>query len=179
MKSLLAHVAPLLLGIVAVLQMVILAQTSLSPWKLGGFGMYSGVDSVAARWIRAALVTDAAEIPIFFERALAGRPAVETFARAVRAMPTRQALADLGDVALNDGRVWIDCTPARLRKGDGRSARILPTFVRAESPRRARNSGCRRLVVTAMRLELWRYSFERETRRVVGEKLLEAGAVKR
>ena len=57
-------VAPALLAIVATGQLVLARTGDLSPWKGGGFGMFSTVESPDSRFVRVFLVDDEREIPV-------------------------------------------------------------------------------------------------------------------
>lgn len=167
-----SFLAPGLLTVVAVMQMWVSSQTPLSAWKLGGFGMYSSVDSVGARWIRPVLVTPRGELPLMFDRLVGDRPDLAQAARAVRAWPDAIRLGEIGDVLLNQSGTWADCTPTRLAEG----GRVSGHFVRPMIREQIRGLGCRRLPVTGLRLEIWRYRYESAERRVVGEKILETAS---
>jgi hypothetical protein len=171
----LSWLAPALLCVIALTQTAVTAQQPLSPWKLGGFGMYSGVDSVAARWIRPVVVVGAGELPVSFDRLLEDRPDLVAASRAVRSWPDAGRLAAIAEALLEGQGVWADCSPTRIRKG----GRVSGHFVRILPARRMRALGCRPLGVQALRLEIWRYDYVSDGRRLTGEKLVEAGAIKR
>jgi len=179
MKLAASLLAPVLLCAVALLQMAVSARTPLSPWKGGGFGMYSGVDSIAARWIRPVLITPAGELPVSFDRILEDRPELEAPARAVRSAADATRLAALAAWLMDDGREWADCTPAVLGRRDPGRARVSAYFVRPLAKAQRRALGCARLAVSGLRLELWRYRYAGEGRLLRGEKLVDASAVRR
>jgi hypothetical protein len=56
--------APLLLFIIACTQIYLVSVWSLSPWKGGGFGMFSTIDSPSARFLRLYLIDGKKEIAI-------------------------------------------------------------------------------------------------------------------
>lgn len=56
--------APLLLIVIACLQLGIALTTQLSPWKGGGFGMFSTIESPSSRIIRVYLVANGTKIPV-------------------------------------------------------------------------------------------------------------------
>jgi hypothetical protein len=56
--------APLLLVIIACTQIYLVSAKSLSPWKGGGFGMFSTIDSPSARFLRLYLIDGTKEIAI-------------------------------------------------------------------------------------------------------------------
>ena len=171
----LSWLAPALLCVIALIQIWVTAQRPLSPWKLGGFGMYSGVDSIAARWIRPVVIVGAAELPVSFDRLLEDRPELAAVSRAVRSWPDAGRLAAIGDALLNGDGAWADCTPTRIRRG----GQVSGYFVRILPPDRIWALGCRPFEVKALRLEVWRYHYVSDGRRLTGEKLVEAGAIKR
>ena len=171
----LGWLAPALLCVVALTQMWLTTQRPLSPWKFGGFGMYSGVDSVAARWIRPVLVLSAGELPLAFERVLEDRPELVRIARAVRSSPDARRLGAIAEALLDGDNAWVDCTPSRVAEG-GRASGL---FVRSLPASRARSLGCRPLVVHALRLEIWRYGYASEGRLLTAEKLVDAGGIAR
>lgn len=168
-RQALTWVAPALLCTVAGLQLVATADGELSPWKLGGFGMYSGVDSVRARWIRLLVVTPAGELPVPFEPLLKDRPALAHEARNVRSLPRPGALAAVGQGLLAGPTVFADCTPARLRGG---ARRVSGHFVRLLAPGSLRALGCRPLPVAGLRLELWRYRYRSPERLLRAQRLV-------
>jgi hypothetical protein len=167
----LTWIAPALLCAVVVFQVVVTHQTALSPWKLGGFGMYSGVDSVRSRWLRVVVATPSGELPVVFDRLVEEQPLVAHIARNVRSLPDAQALGGLGQLLLEGSGSWADCTPARVA---GAQARVSGHFVRLLPPGQMRAQGCRPLPVTGLHLELWRYRYDSPSRLLEGEKLAEA-----
>jgi hypothetical protein len=171
--------APALLCAVAVLQIWTIARAPLSPWKGGGFGMYSGVDSLAARFLRPVLLTPAGELPVSFDRLLEDRPELAPFASELRAWPDAGRLAALVDALAGGGRGWADCTPAPLGRAAPGLARVSAHFVRSLPDAERKALGCARLNVSALRLELWRYRYEGEGRVVRAEKLVEGVAERR
>jgi hypothetical protein len=83
------YVAPSLLLAVAGLQMLLAGTASLSPWKGGGFGMFSTVDAPSARFLRVYLITGGREIPVLLPDQL--RP----LAAEIKTMPRARRLRDL------------------------------------------------------------------------------------
>src|SRR5438105_11942664 len=84
-----AALAPLCLCLVAGLHVVRVWTCRQTPWKGGGFGMFSTVDDESARFLRCYLVTDDGELP------LAIPPAADKMVAEIRAAPTQSALDDL------------------------------------------------------------------------------------
>jgi hypothetical protein len=90
-ETVLASLAPALLCCVALLQFTLTRTSGLSPWKGGGFGMFSTVDSPAARFLRITLFTNDGAI-----RAL-NPSELRTLDLKLRTMPTRSRAIDLAD----------------------------------------------------------------------------------
>ena len=63
----LPYVAPALLVVIAVQQIILASTAHLSPWTGGGFGMFSSIDNIRSRIVRAVLVVDGRDIPIRLE----------------------------------------------------------------------------------------------------------------
>ncbi|NEO91587.1 MAG: hypothetical protein F6K56_15635 [Moorea sp. SIO3G5] len=80
---------PSLLATVALVQQYASHQLSLTPWKGGGFGMFSTVDSPAARFLRIYIVTDEGKTQVKLPKWL-GKLATE-----VRTIPTKNRLLRL------------------------------------------------------------------------------------
>ena len=59
-----ALIAPLCLTMIAIGQIRNARSSNLSPWKGGGFGMFSNVDRPAVRFLHIYLITEKGEIPI-------------------------------------------------------------------------------------------------------------------
>ena len=60
----LPYIAPALLVAVALQQIILASTAHLPPWTGGGFGMFSSVDNIRSRIVRAVLLVDGAEIPV-------------------------------------------------------------------------------------------------------------------
>lgn len=65
-----ALVPAAVLAAVAVGQMVVAYSSDLSPWKGGGFGMFSTIDSPGARVVRAFLLREGEQLPVVMPDAL-------------------------------------------------------------------------------------------------------------
>ena len=81
--------APGLLLLVAAVHFVLVFSRDLSPWKGGGFGMFSTVDSPGARYLKAYLVFEHGEMQIDIPRRL------KREARLVRTLPSVENLDTL------------------------------------------------------------------------------------
>jgi hypothetical protein len=64
----LAFIAPIALTVIAIQQVVITRVERLTPWKGGGFGMFSTVDSPGHRMTRAYLLIGGREVPVVLPR---------------------------------------------------------------------------------------------------------------
>jgi len=130
-------IAPLLLVLIACLQLTLARTRSLTPWKGGGFGMFSTVDSRDARFLRLFVKTADGEFPV-------GTPpnAREAVSRA-RSLPTH---AQLETVAREIARSAWSKTDARSR------SRLRPKQ-KIDSPESV-------IPVQAVRAELWRCVFD-------------------
>jgi hypothetical protein len=84
-----ASLAPLCLCLVAGLHVVRVWTVGQTPWKGGGFGMFSTVDDESARFVRCYLMTDDGELP------LPVPPAGEKLVAELRAAPTQAKLDEL------------------------------------------------------------------------------------
>lgn len=181
--TLLAAVAPALLLAVAARQAILAKSYGLSPWKGGGFGMFSTVDAPSARFLRIYLVaSDSAPRPVILPLAL------EEEGRRVRTMP---APASVSGIATRLARgPWV---PLRLqsalesfRRLGGRGAPQpgddeftgranfgpLPAghvpdlelgLFRMLEPGENANPRLAPLRFDSVRVEVWRFDFDRET----------------
>src|SRR5438552_13657048 len=91
--------APSLLVIVAAGQAYLARTAGLSPWKGGGFGMFSTVDTPSARFLRAYLLRGSEAIPVLIPRVL------QPLAAEVRTLPRPRALTSLADKLA--GGTWV------------------------------------------------------------------------
>lgn len=94
------YVAPILLVLVALFQQSLSHGGSLTPWKGGGFGMFSSYDSPGARLIRVYLENDGERTPVSVPRKYR-RAAAD-----LRALPTTARLEDLAAALASE--TWID-----------------------------------------------------------------------
>lgn len=99
----LALCAPVLLCAVAARQIYLARASDLSPWKGGGFGMFSTVASPGARFIRLYLLLDGMEVPVAVPTSLRQQ------ARAVRTLPSPGRLTQLAGLVARG--TWV---PFRL-----------------------------------------------------------------
>jgi hypothetical protein len=99
--------APICLCLVAALHWYRVTTAGQTPWKGGGFGMFSTFDAENARFVRAWLITSQGprpiEIPSEFDKRIAE----------LRAAPNQQGLDDL--VKRLTARMWYDPAAARAQ----------------------------------------------------------------
>lgn len=91
--------APAILLMVAILQFYLALTGSLSPWKGGGFGMFSTIASPSSRVVRAYLLTEEERIPVLVPERF------RRLAKRIRTYPTEVSLNRLGQ-SLSTG-VWV------------------------------------------------------------------------
>ncbi|MGZ5443169.1 MAG: hypothetical protein ACXW5U_14265 [Thermoanaerobaculia bacterium] len=176
-------IAPILLSAVALIQLYAARTTWLTPWKGGGFGMFSTVDSPGARFLRIALETDRGTVrvgaPAQLQRDAArlreapDLPALRAFAKKVAAgtwVPDRAISAEksyillLAGASSRDGRIppyWVDA------RGQETTYRMLGED---ESPREPP------LHVNVVCAEIWRYRVEPRVTRLTADRLARACA---
>ena len=160
-NALLAFVAPILLGLVALNQLYLAATTDLTPWRGGGFGMFSTADRPEHRAVRTTLLTREGTI-VLDVPALIERPTRDT-AHAfidVQALPDR-ARAD----------AWVDALTAwewEVTAGVARRAGPAPDDAQPGAILvRVGDGGW--IEVETVVTEIWRPSYERATGRVTPE----------
>lgn len=187
MRSYGALVPPALLVVVAGTQLFSARTAWLTPWKGGGFGMFSTVDAPHARFVRVVLETPRGEqrVPL--------PDAHREDAGVLRAAPT-QARADALATALAR-ETWVAETlvpaeveyaavlrAAGIESGPpvtaGQAAAVaIPgryrPLAKDESPRGET------LHVDGVRVEIWRYRFDGAARQLEAERLLQSRALRR
>lgn len=188
-----ALIAPLCLAMIAMGQIRNARSSSLSPWKGGGFGMFSSVDSQAARFLHIYLITGKGEIPVAAPAALAAK------SEPLKVSPNReridqfaQRLTELRFVDLD--RKWhkID---RQVKSQDGQHATTRDALY-SESSEPARSSwqshgrltGVRAAGVSAadevvlfqaIRVEVWRLVYDQTTNQLLTQKIIESTKSKR
>jgi hypothetical protein len=91
--------APLVLLLVAASHVSLRYSSDLTPWKGGGFGMFSTVDSPGTRLLRVQLRSDLGTTPV------AVPPWLTDLATEARAAPSEERLARLADELA--GELWV------------------------------------------------------------------------
>ena len=189
--------APALLCSIALTQFTYAHFSSLSPWKGGCFGMFSTVDSPGARFLRIRLVTPRGEIPVFIPDEL------REPARRLRTLPTERLTAEFAQT-VSEG-TWIRLRLAsavqyyqHLLRRLGRDDQVQElaaelhhlgqpmdpaidfnelNFVRMLSEDEAPNAADEIIDVRSVRVEIWKYSFDRTTETLNAVKFLEVTSV--
>jgi hypothetical protein len=140
--------APLLLILVACIQIYRAHAYHQSPWKGGGFGMFASTDAPSARFLRCYLATPAGDVAVTVP------PELKSPARHARTVPTDTNLAAVAQVLAD--ATWIP---------EGSSSRRL----------RIRRPGDRdtgsEVVPSAARVEVWRRRFQCALARMAAERL--------
>ncbi len=187
--TLLIVAVPALLCAVTVLQWYLVESRSLTRWKGGGFGMFTTVDSPSARFLRVYLSSESCEVPVLIPSQLA------KLSHQVRAMPSRPRLEALAR-ALRDG-TWVHLTMVSASRhyqdllraagdeyrdsaDDIRFRQDRPTSIDFEQMQLVRMLGPderlsddKPVRVTGVRVEVWRYLFDREALVLRGGKITE------
>ena len=175
----LAWAVPVLMVVVAVVQMGLARMVDLSPWKGAGFGMFSTVDGVDARFVRVTGMREGAGIPLRLPASLEQRVS------RLRTLPSASGLGVLADRVAAGTWEEISLGDAMRRYQEQRDQGMLtPRDIRAlEELRSAASQGSRAveaslpltrmlegadqatapgdiLVLDAVELAVWRYRFD-------------------
>lgn len=167
-------IAPVCLCLVAGLHLVRVWTCHQTPWKGGGFGMFSTVDNESARFLRCYLVTENGDLP------LSVPPAADKTVEELRAAPTQRRLDDLARRLAEQSWQWSDERQIRevaafrersaLSHGEPRSGsggRTIEPIPRDETPTGA-------ISFRAVRVECWRYRYDGGKRTLWAERMLKA-----
>ena len=143
------HVGPLLLIAVALGQATLARVAALTPWKGGGFGMFSTTDTPGARAVRVYLELDGR-----LTRAIVP-PRFSTLASSIRSAPTASRLGRLADSL---------ATLEWSRDGAELPKPVAPSVAPVSSRGSERSS----IRVKAVRVEVWKYRFDHANSRLIG-----------
>jgi len=180
---------PVLLVTVASVQIYLAKTHDLTPWKGGGFGMFSTVDDPWARWVRCYAIADgrevATEVPDDLDRAAAR----------LRAMPSQEGLrrfaADFGRLRFVNREYDKNVQAERRQSANLAQKADLPAACGQPipgceavlpPPLRIWESGEREprpselASVQSVRVEVWRYRFDLPSRRMIAWKAAAAAA---
>ncbi len=170
---------PALLLVIAALQFYLVGDQNLSPWKGGGFGMFSTVDSPSARLLRSYLLTPEGEVQVQVP------PHLDRLSEQARSMPTKEHIRALAEQLA--AATWVDQDydtflhrqPQRSaeRSADGAPAAPTQTAeaprLRALGPEEAPPGTEMVADVAGVRVEIWRYSFDSDTSQLAASKDIE------
>jgi hypothetical protein len=124
----LKYLAPVLLSTLACIQLFLGLNFELTPWKGGGFGMFSTVDSPGARSMRVYLETDDGELPTKVPSWLRDRW------RYARSFPTDFRIRALADEMA--AATWVyreDKSESKDKKPSSKNDEAVPTEPNPES----------------------------------------------
>lgn len=177
--TLLILFVPVLLCVVAAVQLYFVDSRALSRWKGGGFGMFTTVDSPSARFLRVYLISDTGEVPVLIPREL------KKLSQKVRVMPSKERMGELTN-KLREG-TWVPLTMVSatqhyqdLLRAAGSEyqdsaddiqyqAKNSVPYIDFEQIQLVRMLGedepfttDKPLKIKAVRLEVWKYSFDRK-----------------
>jgi hypothetical protein len=138
----LPYVAPALLVVIAVQQIILASTARLSPWTGGGFGMFSSVDYRRSRVVRPVLVVDHREIPVRID----GNDRFATALSKASLLPTQARLTALAGSLARQTWFLDSSTQVATLAGSG-----------------APPSGTRTVQSPAVRLEVHRIRFYPDT----------------
>jgi hypothetical protein len=153
-------VAPLVLVVVLAWHVAARRSDDLTPWKGGGFGMFSTVDSPAGRVVRVEIDTDLGRLPV------AVPPALLSQAGVARAAPSTDRLVDLARELAEQWWVVPDVAalagPATA-PGDEEAIRsVAAGAVRPVDPERFDEASQRRLTLQGVRVAVLRSDVQAE-----------------
>jgi len=164
--------APMLLVLVASVQLVVANTTLLSPWKGGGFGMFSTVDSPSARFLRIILDTPSGSVRVSMPDDLRDE------AMNLRTLPRLDVINEIArDLASRRWTPVVRTTPEQAYLAVAAPAALSRATteysgVRAFAPDEPIAGPL--IPVNGVRVELWRYRFERDRGLLSAERLLHA-----
>jgi hypothetical protein len=170
------YLSPFLLLTIASIQFYFAHAYELTPWKGGGFGMFSTVDALDTRFLKIFLITPNGAIP-------ADVPAnLEQDKTRIRSLPTPSRIAALAE-AMARG-TWIDCdirrrevfakvtgAPSSDASSPATRSTGKPRMVRQLEPDEVAHSSAEIVEFSSIRVEFWRYRFD------PGDAILRAGKV--
>jgi hypothetical protein len=175
---------PALLVVVASVQIYFAKSHDLTPWKGGGFGMFSTVDSTPARWIRWYASADGRETPA------EAPPRLDRAIERLRAMPSQKRLQQLADDYVRmrfvnssfdenikaERKQNADPGPARDSQPAAAAAAEATPRLRVWEPDEREPKPSELAAVQSVRLELWRWRFDLRSRKMLAWKAAEASA---
>lgn len=156
----------LLLTVVASFQQLLAHSRNLSPWKGGGFGMFSTVDSPSARFVRVYLTVAHQEL------AVAVPPHLGQVARELRTLPTRSRIEHFTVELIRSA--WKVAYLRAPAAGAGSSEGLeIPIYAGMDTAQPS-PPGLSSVFPERVRVEVWQYRFDRATSRLQATKLDES-----
>lgn len=179
--------APAMLITVAAGQLYAATQHTLSPWKGGGFGMFSTVDSPGNRFVRCVLVgkprgeADAEPVEVFVPLPTS-REYLDTLDQ-LKSWPDAATLQELADEFLSKNWYWVPrgfvagANEAAPALNAGATAALLPAPTVVQLRRQeAERVGAERFTATGLRLEVWAFRWDWTNMRARTELLMSSSA---
>jgi hypothetical protein len=176
LKSLYPFCAPVLLIMVACLQLYFAHFHHLTPWKGGGFGMFSTIDSQKNRFLRCYLITDEGDIPVEVPRTMT------RLADQIRSLPIPELMSQLANKLAHV--TWVsynynDFERTVLPDTQAGEARERASIDKTQWHFRVREadepdpSPAEVVNFYGVRVELWGQDFDIQNMKVVAYKILE------
>jgi hypothetical protein len=193
-----ALLAPVCLCLVAALHLARVWTVHQTPWKGGGFGMFSTVDAESARFLRCWLITNEGKLPLPLP------PAVEKPVAEMRAAPSQAGLMQLATRLAAQSWRWRDdrqqsqrqaitniegvaVSAAALRSEPNETDVAALTIQRnltavglehVLEPVPLDQSASGAVLFSAVRVECWRYWFDPAAGQLRAEKIMEIKALR-
>lgn len=160
--------APAFLISIACLQLYLAHTHDLSPWKGGGFSMFSTVDRSDRRIVRCYLETPAGRVPV---------PVPDSDLRKkTRAMPTAVRAGRLAQAMAKS--VWVP-ESSEARQDGGTPEGCGHAGLRALSPGEPLPAGASPIDFSGVELEVWKVGFRSSDRTLRAQKLITVTAERR
>ncbi len=186
-----AAIAPLCLLLVAGLHAARVGTARQTPWKGGGFGMFSTIDSERNRFLRAYLLTESGELPLVLPAALDKAVAEQ------QAAPSEAGLKRIALRIAAQDWCWANDRQARQRQAisEREGVAISAAALRCLSPAdpqasqwpgrmhvlepipKGESSG-EAVPFTAVRVECWRMRFDAASDLLSAERMVQARATR-
>lgn len=161
------YFTPALLVGIACLQFVLATTQGLTPWKGGGFGMFSTVDTGQARFLRIYLLEDGQEIAV----AMPETSRYRRLSMQLRHFPRRQSLEQLTR-ALSAER-WLPVAFSSYGRPTPAAAAYGPVRYRAAYADEL-IPAAQVMPIDGVRVELWRYQFDEKASVLKARKFIES-----
>jgi hypothetical protein len=160
--------APSVLVFVASLQLYLSHTHDLSPWKGGGFSMFSAVDRPDRRIVRCYLETPRGRVPVPVPNSEIRKKA--------RAMPTAGRTSRLAQTMARS--VWVPDSP-NDREAGGPPEGCAHSGLRALSPGEPLPAASSPIAFSRVDLEVWKVGFRSSDRMLRAQKLITVTAERR